>query len=70
MSMKIEQVHATHKTWHTRVIVGDKTFGLHKLANGSCKVYTPFEGTLVTDYTSEQEAMDFFKTQEPVQSEQ
>jgi hypothetical protein len=61
--MKIEQVHVKHKTWHTRITVGEgkeaKTFGLQKLNGGRCRIHIPFGGNENKDFDSEQEALDF-----------
>ncbi len=45
--MKIEQVNVRHRTWHTRVTVGEgddaKTFGLQMLPDGQARLHIPFD---------------------------
>jgi hypothetical protein len=61
--MKIEQVHIKHKSYYTRVTLGEgkdaKTLGLQHLPGGRCRIYQPFGGTNIGEFESEAEAMAF-----------
>lgn len=60
--MKIEQKHVKHKTWHTKVTVGEgkeaKTFGLRRFKDGF-RVHVPFGGSQTQDFDTRDEALEF-----------
>jgi len=57
--MKIEQVHVRHQTWHTRVTVGDKAFGLKRLDGTRHRVFATFgDGKTFEDFNSREAALD------------
>jgi len=62
--MKIERVHVKHKTWHTRVTVGEgdevKTFGLQQLDGEQHRVFSPFgRSDKFEDFESKEAALEF-----------
>jgi hypothetical protein len=61
--VKIEQVHVRHRTWHTRVTVGDKTFGLQRLDQGY-RVHIPFGGATQRDFDTRDEALEYCRASE------
>ncbi len=63
VAMKIEQKHVKHKTWHTKVTVGEgddaQTFGLQQIHHSQWRVHTPFGGTTHQDFHSKDLALAF-----------
>ena len=61
-SIKVEQQHLKHKTWNTKVTVGEgddvKTFGLRHITDSQWRVYTPFGGSKTEDFQSRDAALD------------
>ena len=62
--MKIERVNVKHKTWLTRVTVGEeddvKTFGLRQMEGETHRVYIPFKNsTSFKDFDNREAAMGF-----------
>ena len=60
--MKIEQKHVKHKTWLTRVTVGEgkdqKHFGLKKFKNGMYRVYRTFgDSSNLMDFHTREDAL-------------